>query len=51
MDNVFSATDIEFQQEVRTFFKNEFDDDLKARAQDGGDVKGVAVEWLSLIHI
>ena len=50
MDNVFSAADIEFQQEVRTFFKNEFDDDLKARAQDGGDVKGVAVEWQQKLY-
>ena len=45
MDNAFSAADIEFQQEVREFFNLEFTPDLKARAQDGSDVKGVAVEW------
>lgn len=45
MDNTFSPADLEFQQEVREFFSNEFTQDLKARVQDGFDVKGTRVEW------
>lgn len=45
MDNSFSPADLEFQQEVRTFFRTEFTPELKARSDDGQDVKGVAVEW------
>jgi len=50
MDNAFSTADIEFQQEVREFFNSEFTPDLKARAQDGSDVKGVAVEWQQKLY-
>lgn len=50
MDNSFSAADLEFQQEVRDFFNTEFTGDLKARAEAGTDVKGVATEWQRKLH-
>lgn len=50
MDNSFSAADLEFQQEVRAFFQKEFTPELKARAEAGADVKGVAVEWQKKLY-
>lgn len=45
MNNTFSPADLEFQQEVRAFFKEAFDDDLKRRYRSGLDTKAVSVEW------
>ncbi|RBP51587.1 acyl-CoA dehydrogenase family protein [Arenicella xantha] len=45
MDNSFSSADLEFQKEVRDFFEKEFTADLRARVQDGIDVKSTSVEW------
>ena len=50
MDNSFSSADLEFQQEVRAFFESEFSGDLRARAEVGTDVKGVAVEWQKKLY-
>ena len=45
MNNSFSEADIKFQQEVRNFFAEEFNDDLRDRIRSGNDVKNSAVEW------
>lgn len=45
MNNSFSPADLEFQQEVRAFFKEAFNDEFKARARSGLDTKAVATEW------
>lgn len=50
MDNSFSAADLEFQQQVRAFFETEFTPELRVRANDGVDVKGVAVEWQQKLY-
>ncbi len=50
MDNSFSTADLEFQREVREFFEAEFSSDLRARADDGQDVKGVAIDWQRKLH-
>ncbi|MFT5611506.1 MAG: alkylation response protein AidB-like acyl-CoA dehydrogenase [Polaribacter sp.] len=50
MNNLFSAEDLEFQQEVRTFFKEEFTDDLLERVRLGNDSKNVAIEWQTKLY-
>ena len=45
MDNNFSSEDLEFQEEVRAFFKRAYTRDLQARVESGKDHKGVAIEW------
>jgi len=50
MDNSFSSADLEFQQEVRAFFKSEFTEELRQRTQEGGNVKETMVEWQKKLH-
>lgn len=50
MDNTLSAQDLEFQNEVRQFFADEFSDDLKARIASGKDPKGTGVEWQNKLN-
>jgi alkylation response protein AidB-like acyl-CoA dehydrogenase len=50
MNNLFSAEDLEFQQEVRSFFKEQFTDDLHERVRLGNDSKNVAVEWQTKLY-
>ncbi len=45
MDNSFSAADIEFQQEVRDFFKVAYTDELRRDVEAGENHKQVMVEW------
>lgn len=45
MDNSFSSADLEFQQEVRAFFAQEYTDDLRQRVDSSRDIKNVSVEW------
>ncbi|MFT6047023.1 MAG: alkylation response protein AidB-like acyl-CoA dehydrogenase, partial [Arenicella sp.] len=50
MNNLFSAEDLEFQQEVRSFFKEQFTDDLLERVRLGNESKNVAIEWQTKLH-
>jgi len=45
MNNSFSSADLEFRQQVRTFFEREYTSDLRQRVDAGTDVKSVSVEW------
>jgi len=45
MDNSFSSADLEFQQEVRAFFTQEYTEDLRQRVDSSKDIKNVSVEW------
>ena len=45
MDNSFSSADLEFQQEVRAFFAQEYTEDLRQRVDSSTDIKNVSVEW------
>ena len=45
MNNLFSAEDLEFQQQVRAFFAKEFTSELRERIHSGQDVKNSAIEW------
>lgn len=50
MNNSFSAEDLEFQQEVRSFFKEEFTEDLQERVRLANDPKNVAIEWQTKLY-
>jgi alkylation response protein AidB-like acyl-CoA dehydrogenase len=50
MNNSFSPEDIEFQQEVRAFFKEQFTDELRQRVELANDTKNVAVEWQTKLN-
>jgi len=50
MDNSFAPADLEFQQQARAFFEQEYTDDLRSRVDAGTDFKGVAVEWQKKLH-
>lgn len=50
MDNQFSAADLEFQQEVRTFFEQAFTDDLRTALDDGTDIKGTMETWQKKLY-
>ena len=50
MDNQFSAADLEFQQEVRTFFEQAFTDDLRSALDDGTDIKGTMETWQKKLY-
>ncbi|GGZ98614.1 acyl-CoA dehydrogenase [Arenicella chitinivorans] len=50
MDNQFSAADLEFQQEVRAFFKQAFTDDLRTALDDGTDIKGTMEAWQKKLY-
>ncbi len=50
MDNRFSAQDLEFQQEVRSFFATEFTDELRARVKYSNDYKAILVEWQKKLY-
>jgi len=50
MDNSFAPADLEFQQQARAFFEQEYTDDLRSRVDAGTDFKSVAVEWQKKLH-
>ena len=50
MNNSFSDADLEFQKEVRAFFKSEFTDDLRDRIRLGNDITGSAIEWQTKLY-
>lgn len=50
MDNQFSSADLEFQQEVRTFFEQAFTDDLRTALDDGTDIKGTMETWQKKLY-
>lgn len=45
MDNSFSAADLEFQQEVRAFFKTAYTDDIRSGVESGEGHKAVMEQW------
>jgi len=45
MNNSFSAEDIQFQQEVRAFFKEEYTEDLQQRLMQSRFNKEAIIEW------
>ncbi|MFT6098690.1 MAG: alkylation response protein AidB-like acyl-CoA dehydrogenase [Arenicella sp.] len=45
MDNNFSSADLEFQQEVRAFFKSAYTPELQEKVESGEDHKSVVIEW------
>lgn len=45
MDNSFSAADLEFQQEVREFFKTAYTDDIRDDVESGEDYKAAIETW------
>lgn len=50
MDNQFSAADLEFQHEVRTFFEQAFTDDLRSALEEGKDLKGNTEAWQKKLY-
>lgn len=50
MNNSFSAADLDFQQQVRTFFRQAFDQELRARYQSGLETKAVSIEWQKKLY-
>ena len=50
MDNRFSEADLEFQQEVRSFFASEFTDEFRDRIENGIDYKNALVEWQKILN-
>ncbi len=50
MDNSFSSADLEFQQEVRAFFKSAYTADLQEKVESGEDHKSVAIEWQNKLN-
>ncbi len=50
MNNSFSPADLEFQQEVRSFFADAFSDELRDRYRSGLETKAVSVEWQKKLY-
>ena len=50
MDNSFSAADLEFQHEVREFFKTAYTDDIRNGVESGENHKAVMEEWQRILN-
>lgn len=50
MDNNFSSADLEFQQEVREFFKSAYTPEMQEKVESGEDHKSVAIEWQNKLN-
>ena len=49
MNNTFTDKDLEFQQEVRTFFADHLSNEIRERIRLQNDVKNTAVEWQKIL--
>lgn len=50
MDTSFSPQDIEFRDEVRAFFAENFTQDIQDRTANPDTFKGAVVQWQKLLH-
>ena len=50
MDNNISSADLEFQQEVRAFFKNAYTPELQAKIESVDDYKSAIIEWQNKLN-
>ena len=51
MHVTFSATELEFQQEVRTFFRDELPDDIREAMDSGGEIEPeMQIRWQKILH-